>query len=748
MRPEGDSAFFPDDDVVAQDDRRRVRGVAHAVLREAADDGDTVLTLDDLLERIRKRFPDRRACNPDREVILAEEEFYRGVLWTALDQQPQLVALAQLQGLEQATADALQRKSKRVNEVSTDADARRAALHAVFSEPASEWAAAALTEKDAALAKLLERRLCVLTGGAGTGKTSLVRVFLQELERTEGRKPILLLAPTGKARVRLSTKTERNAMTIHQFLLKQGWLSPDTFSLRASSDTAPCKVSTVIVDECSMIPTDLFGTLLKAIDMNTVSRLVLVGDPNQLPPIGPGRPFVDIIEWLKKEQPEYIASLNLCMRTSGDDDAPSADSVALQLADSYRADALHPADDEILSAIAKGNEGLAAIAEGGRGSDLEVVFWQTHEELEAALKDRMAAHLGFGDKDYRGFNQSLGFEAKAWQQSEAWQILSPTRTQHFGTDDLNRLIQIAFRGGLLSKARRGGRDNPRPFGEQEIVYTDKVIQIANRRMKGWPQNAGLDYVANGEIGLVASTCKRDRSEYLDVRFSTQPDASYRYFRNQIDENLELAYALTVHKAQGSDFDHVFLIIPQSASTLSRELIYTGLTRFRKRLVLLIEKDTAPLLRLRGPDCSATRLRNTQMFTLSLRPDGVKRPHLEALIHRTRAGIPVRSKSEVVVADVLDALGISYEYEKPLFPASDERNFRLPDFTVSYEGDVFYWEYLGMLNLPNYRDAWERKERWYRENGFAKRLITSKDGEDGSIDASEIERIARERILRE
>jgi len=289
---------------------------------------------------------------------------------------------------------------------------------------------------------------------------------------------------------------------------------------------------------------------------------------------------------------------------------------------------------------------------------------------------------------------------------------------------------------------------PRPFGEQEIVYTDKVIQVINRSIKGWPRDTGLDYVANGEIGIVRSTTKGDRGGYLDAVFSTQPDVSYRYFGKQVEENLELAYALTVHKAQGSDFEVVFLIIPQKASTLSRELIYTGLTRFRRKLVLLIEKDIEPLRRLRSPDCSETRLRNTHMFTLALRPDEVKRPHLEALIHRTRKGIAVRSKSEVVVADVLDALGISYQYEQPLYSRTDPKDFRLPDFTVSFEGDVFYWEHLGMLNVPSYREAWERKQKWYEENGFAERLITSQDGLDGSIDAAAIEQTARERILEE
>ena len=106
----------------------------------------------------------------------------------------------------------------------------------------------------------------------------------------------------------------------------------------------------------------------------------------------------------------------------------------------------------------------------------------------------------------------------------------------------------------------------------------------------------------------------------------------------------------------------------------------------------------------------------------------------------------RSKSEVIIADILEALGISYEYEKPLRSKSDENDFRLPDFTVSYEGDSFYWEHLGMLSVPSYREAWERKLRWYEANGFKDRLITSEDKPDGGIDASEIERIARTLIL--
>jgi ATP-dependent exoDNAse (exonuclease V) alpha subunit len=88
------------------------------------------------------------------------------------------------------------------------------------------------------------------------------------------------------------------------------------------------------------------------------------------------------------------------------------------------------------------------------------------------------------------------------------------------------------------------------------------IQIRNRSLTAWPSAPGnLDYVANGEIGVVKAKTCHAKGDYFDVVFSTQPTVSYWYFRNQTDENLELAYAITVHKAQGSDFDLVFLIIP-------------------------------------------------------------------------------------------------------------------------------------------------------------------------------------------
>ena len=122
------------------------------------------------------------------------------------------------------------------------------------------------------------------------------------------------------------------------------------------------------------------------------------------------------------------------------------------------------------------------------------------------------------------------------------------------------------------------------------------------------------------------------------------------------------------------------------------------------------------------------------------------PYPENLIHRNSTNTLVRSKSEVIVADTLTRFGISYLYEESLCSKDNPRDFRLPDFTIKYEGETWYWEHLGMLSTPSYASAWERKERWYAANGFLERVITSEDGPDGSINVPIIEDKVRKTIL--
>src|ERR1039458_1355229 len=360
MRPEGAAARFIDKaDICVQDDPRRVRGVAVAVLQGAAQQGDTLLPFPETINRIHKRFPDRRTCRPDKDLVLGQASFYQEALDFRVDGDPPTMALKWLAELESEVSSRLPRRTKAKNPAAKAGWSWEKLLLDEFGKKSGsklppEVEERARKEKAQALTKLYEARFSVLCGRAGTGKTSVLRVFLNGLEELDGKRPILLLAPTGKARVRLMDRTKRDdgsvrdAYTIHQFLMRNKWLNSENFALKLQGGEqhgAP----TVIIDEASMIPMDLLGILFRALDLNKVNRLILVGDPNQLPPIGPGRPFVDIIAWLEADEDRKKCLARLMERARQEDHQ----SQALQLADGYLRDDTSPGDDDMLSRVAR-----------------------------------------------------------------------------------------------------------------------------------------------------------------------------------------------------------------------------------------------------------------------------------------------------------------------------------------------------------------------------------------------------------
>lgn len=727
------------DPIVDHDDDRRVRALLLEVMDAAADRGDTILRLDDAIRQSDKILSGERKLVPDPLKITAAKEFHSQRLNIQQpDSGPVLIAAKAIAEDETVIRERLQRMvAKSHEDPGLDWAALVDSVLQGVAELGSEDEAKARAEKADGLARAFRSRLSVITGRAGTGKTTVAQALLAGIEAAEGKGSVLLLAPTGKARIRLQQATNRDAKTIHQVLAQNDWIRFPSFGLKRSGG-ANIGARTVVIDEASMIPTDLLATLFRAIDFNDVRRLVLMGDPNQLPPIGPGRPFVDAIRWLEADTERGAKVIRLEVRGRFKD----ANSLGLLLSDGYASGEPPPGDDEVIARVARADVD---------GTDVAVHFWDDERELWGIVQDNVQRLTGAAPGDGQTFDTY--FRPKdSPHRPEAWQILAPTRRRASGTDELNRRIQLTYHDALLRKSKRrdyfGKSKLARPAGDQQIVVCDKVIQITNERRYSWSseeQSNSRRYVANGEVGLVAWSETNKAGEKLRVRFGTQPAILFDYWRSQVDEALELAYAITVHKAQGSDFETVFLVLPAEAPTLTRELLYTALTRFRTRLVLMIQKDTRVLEQFRSLSTSETLVRNTNLFELSIRPEGVSVPYPEKLIHRTQKGVLVRSKSEVIVADVLSNLGISYQYEQRL-PAKDGKDFRLPDFTVTYEGDSWYWEHLGMLDIPSYANAWERKQRWYAENGYHNRLLWSADASDGSIDATQIERTARERIL--
>ena len=161
-------------------------------------------------------------------------------------------------------------------------------------------------------------------------------------------------------------------------------------------------------------------------------------------------------------------------------------------------------------------------------------------------------------------------------------------------------------------------------------------------------------------------------------------------------------------------------------------------------MLLVEGDRGLLHDLSQPARSETARWNTNLFTGSVRADAAAMPFAEHLVHRTTKGVLVRSKSELVIANHLESIGLDYHYERPLV-GEGTGGRRWPDFSfVDDAGDVVVWEHLGMLDRPDYRSAWERKKAWYEENGYAEGidLFTTAD-HDGALDSAQIVRVAEQ-----
>lgn len=723
LLPDRDKVNLLVEPPIGRNDKRRVRVLLVLALRAAAKEGDTFLPLEQALGRPAAELPETRQIDGDPERFMEEREWHSAlVMLLEQDDAPPLVALTRVREMESFTANVLTELAEKRYEASGLNWSTYVAAALEGADPLSEdLEKRARAEKTAVLERAFTSRLALITGRAGTGKTTVVRALLEGIEKVEGKHAALLLAPTGKARARLQARAKHGAETIHSFLARNQWLHWGTYSLKWEGGKQE-GARTVVIDEASMLPVDLFAVLLKALRRDQVRRLILVGDPNQLPPIGPGRPLADLIDWLQDGDRSHAFG-HLRERARAKD----VESEALQLSDLFTSEPPNASDDDI----------LLRAATGALDRDLEVHFWTDTDELEEQLLTRFERFLdpAEGEKDYEAFNRSL--EADGKPAPDRWQILSPVRGHGLGTEHINRLIQHRFHGGLLR--RRGAR----PVGDQQIVYLDKVMQIRNR----WRKDvAKMDcYIANGDVGIVVDTWAKTRT--VTVAFAGQ-DREVRYVgKGDVEENLELAFATTVHKAQGSDFDTVFLIIPRGGRNLSRELLYTAITRFQSRLVLLLEgDDVGALERFSRPEFSATARRNTYLFQLAGRPDLEGVPYPEQRIHRAKSGIWVRSKSELVVARALDDLGLTYEYELRLADPKKPKYGYLPDFTIFHQGETYYWEHLGMLDQTTYRGRWERKLAWYESNGFADRLITSKDGTGGSLDEQEIERIARQRIL--
>ena len=752
-------------------DARRVRALTVKVLEDRANSGNTLMPQDQVVLAIRN-LNIKPGCDVDGDLMDVSKDIFEDVIFeTPLKNGNPALQLCRLSEMGEVIRKAIDKRIKG-NRLSVDAswralldkylDVHGAGICDELEEKARE-------EKTAALKEIAESRLSVLIGPAGTGKTTLLSVLCSHPQIAEG--DILLLAPTGKARVLMEQSTsdlKLKGFTVAQFL------SPHRYDASAgryqlSDKAAEAGARTVIIDEASMLTEEMLAALIQA--LKGVHRLILIGDFRQLPPIGAGRPFVDIVNHLAPEVvterfprvgPGY-AELTIRRRQAGEERED------LQFAEWFSGEPIAPGDDDVFDKV----------VHMGKSKYIRFVQWNSADELREQLIVTLVDELQLSSpEDIRKFDESLGgkdwngmrfFNFGAAEQSESWQILSPVRTGSHGVPDINRQIHKQFRQELIDASRKRWRKYPKPMGPEEIVYGDKVINLVNtdpnlpwnRHRKVYPDKA-TPYIANGEIGMAVGFFWKkglpDLRWKLEVEFSSQPSFKYdftsRDFSEEANPILELAYALTVHKSQGSEFGTVILVLPNPCRLLSRELLYTALTRQRNRVVILHQGARNDLRKYSSDDRSETARRLTNLFKAPSPIIIEGRFFEENLIHRTSRGEMVRSKSEVIIADRLSDNDVEYVYEQPLSFGDIPK---YPDFTVEdmESGKTFYWEHCGMMYVPSYRRRWEEKLAWYKAHDIAPyqdgggkngTLIITSESPEGGISSQEIERIIRTVIL--
>jgi len=752
----------------SDNDERRVRAIAIAVLEHEAESGNTILPCNLMVDSIKEMILEP-ACKVTQDILNAISNFLsKEIICREMKDGTEYYKLIRINEFDSIIE---KRISKRIKAKKLEVKADwRTLLDNKFDKgkkvklsPDSDEERARC-EKAAILKELARSRIGVLVGDAGTGKTTVLSVLCAHSDIKSG--GVLLLAPTGKATVRLMDSMgddakDLTAYNVAQFLVRSKRFDWNDMRYRLSDYDYRDVPETVIIDEASMLTEEMFGALMQA--LKAAKRIIFVGDPNQLPPIGSGRPFVDLVNLLKMNlQPgtfpkvcECYGELTVNRRQSSEEERMD---VELSKLFTNTEDA---PDGDIVSEIEKENS-----------PNISFEQWSTKDELEELLLKIMADEIGMKDvDDQEGFDLSLGgtktdkgiyFNLGCAEKAEEWQILAPVRNMPQGVMNINRLIHSNYREHLQEMSKRFGKWKriPKALGPENIIYGDKVINVINNTRDAWPKEDARNYVANGEIGIACNSfsTKSNVNKYFRVEFSSQRGFTYTYtdrndFKEEGTASLELAYALTVHKAQGSQFKTVILVLAEPCRIISREMLYTALTRQIGKIIILYNQEAYHLLKYASEENSDIARRFTDLFAdvfhdgdIDMRPQVVKVGEQffeDRLVHKTVRGELVRSKSEVIIANALHYHGLDYVYEPELVL---EGKVKRPDFKVVDDdtGEEWYWEHCGMMDDPKYRKRWEDKKAFYKKNGIeeGKNLIVTYD-ENGALDSQRVEDIIQE-----
>lgn len=729
----------------SEGDKRRFRAMMTFVLSQAANIGHTLLSYNLIVESINQLPLDFRTDFSVEKIDGIIVFLQKGDIY--VNEQNNYVKLIEYKEYKELVMDVT---GNRLKDGLSNSQNWREVIDENFGELQignEENDGMAREEKSQALEILESSKLSVLIGRAGTGKTAALGILASSSEITSG--GVLALTPTGKARIQLENSFKENGVdaefvTVAQFLIRSGGFSWDRMSYQMPNKRSTSVAQTIIIDESSMLTEDMFAGILKLVDSHA-RRIIFVGDPNQLSPIGSGRPFVDLIKYLEHNYPRNIAKLQTEMRQGlGGDDL----SFAQLFSDANQMD----------------KDVIYKVQNKQMNNRLKYIQYDGTEELEELLFGQLVETLEMNDEDdIDGFNISLGGEKNGQYTNynsgnliEDWQILSPTKFVSAGSYYLNNQIHQKYRQAIVDQWNKYPWSKNKPQSVQNIVYGDKVISNTNGERDYWDGSSGRSYIANGEIGLMSSYPgqygRNDKNKkYYKFRFGSFGEKVFSYTKldfggDNSDSKLELAYALTIHKAQGSSFGKTIVVINGRSTFITKELLYTAFSRQKEQLIILSDLSVEELFKYSSDWYSDTKQRYTDLFEIpniiEVESNRQNRFFEENLIHRTIRGELVRSKSEVIVANILNQLGVEYAYEESL---RVEGKTYIPDFTLRHQGNIAYLEHLGMLQVASYKRNWDRKRSNYEKAGISERegnLIITQDGLDGSLDAEEIERKIR------
>ena len=389
--------------------------------------------------------------------------------------------------------------------------------------------------QELAVVESVRSGLLIITGGPGTGKTTTINMIIKYFEEQDAE--ILLAAPTGRAAKRMFEATGREAQTIHRLLSYNGNPEEEGSMKFEKNSENPLEADLIIIDETSMVDIFLMNALLKAVMPGT--RLILVGDVNQLESVGAGKVMEDMIN----SNIFNVVKLEKIFRQA--------------------------AESDIVTNAHKINKGQP-VDHGKRSRDFLFIKRDTRNQVMSAILALVRDKLpGYVEADMNEV-----------------QIITPTRKGVLGVEKINETMQYYL--------------NPPTEDKQEkqtagVTFRegDKVMQIKNDYQIEWEMKGKYDVVLdkgmgvfNGEVGIINKI--NNYTEMMEVEFDDRKCVTYTF--KQLDE-LELAYAITVHKAQGSEYPAVVIPLFQGPQMLmTRNLLYTAVTRAKKCVCLVGDTD--------------------------------------------------------------------------------------------------------------------------------------------------------------